>query len=70
MARGSGVDRKHFPVLLSDEERAMLQAVADAAKASASDWIRATIARSYKKAFGDRPIKPGPRIKTGPQNAK
>jgi hypothetical protein len=60
--------RKHFPVLLSDDERAALQAVADHAELSASDWIRSTIAKAYRRAFGDTPIKQGPRIKTGRQH--
>jgi hypothetical protein len=62
--------RKHFPVLLSDAERAALQAVADHSELSASDWIRATIMKAYKRAFGDAPIKAGPRVKTGPQHAR
>lgn len=62
--------RKHFPVLLSDEERAALQAIADNAELNASDWIRAAIMKAYKRAFGDAPIKSGPRVKTGPQHAR
>lgn len=59
------VERKHFPVLLTAEERNKLDALAKAAKVLASDWIRDTIAKAYKRQFGDRAVRPD-RVKTDP----
>ena len=43
-----------FHVRMADEERRMLEALAEEEGISASDWVRITIRRSFTEHFGRR----------------
>lgn len=45
-------------VRLTDDERAMLQAVADDDGISVSDWFRRAVRQAFRKTFGDAKPKP------------
>jgi len=44
-------------VRISDEELAMLQALADQRGVTVSDYIRLTARETYRSEFGDKPTK-------------
>jgi hypothetical protein len=48
---------ERFSLVMSDEEKARLEALASAEERSAGAWIRAVINREYKQQFGDKPPK-------------
>ena len=48
---------RSFRVRISDEELAMVHALADAEGLSASDIVRQLIRRHYIEKFGDKPPK-------------
>jgi DNA-binding transcriptional ArsR family regulator len=55
------VERKNkVTTLLSIDELAQLQRLADEEGIPATQWIRAQIKRSYVKQFGDKPPRPTP----------
>ena len=55
------VKARKFTFLLTDEDRAMLEALAANERRSASDWLRLTIVDSYLGKFGSKaPKKPKP----------
>lgn len=52
------VDRgRRLSIRIADEERVMLEALADRDGISASDFVRMFIRRAYAEAFGDKPPK-------------
>ena len=54
--------RERFNMVMTVEERAMLQALAEAMEASESDVIRQLVQRAYARKFGDKdPGKPEPK---------
>jgi hypothetical protein len=43
-----------FSVLMTEEERNMLTAIAEAEHRSAGDWLRVQILTEYRTRFGDK----------------
>jgi hypothetical protein len=51
----SPIDRDlMFHVRMADDERRMLEALAEQEGLTASDWVRMTIRRSFTERFGER----------------
>ena len=51
--------RKHnFSMVMTEEERAHLEALAEADHRSAADWVRVAIATAYAERFGTKRAKP------------
>jgi hypothetical protein len=48
---------ERFSLVMSEEEKTKLEALAQAEERSAGAWIRTVINREYREKFGDRPPK-------------
>jgi hypothetical protein len=48
-------------MLMTDDERAMLEAVATKDRRTAADWLRLAVEDAYRSTFGDRKPKLSPK---------